>query len=43
MRSRIDDLSVEVEKLKTEQAKVRELQRLHDENLAKVDEREKGL
>jgi hypothetical protein len=42
-KSQIDGLSTEVENLKAEQAKARELQRLHDKHLAKVDEREKGL
>jgi hypothetical protein len=43
LKSQIDGLSAEVESLKAEQAKAQELQRLHDEHLAKVDQREKGL
>jgi ABC-type phosphate transport system auxiliary subunit len=43
LKSQIDSLSAEVESLKAEQAKAQELQRLHDEHLAKVDAREKSL
>jgi hypothetical protein len=43
MRLEIDDLTAEVSTLKDEQAKSRELQRLHNEHLAKVEEREKEL
>jgi hypothetical protein len=43
LRSQIDDLSAEVETLKSNQARARELQYLHDEPLAKVDEQEKSF
>jgi FtsZ-binding cell division protein ZapB len=43
LKSQIDGLSAEVESLKVQQAKAQELQRLHDEDLAKADAREKNL
>jgi hypothetical protein len=43
LKSQIDSLSAEVETLKVEQAKARDLQRLRDEHLAKMNEREKSL
>jgi hypothetical protein len=43
MRSEIDELTTEVSTFKDEREKSRELQRLHDEHLSKVEEREKEL
>jgi hypothetical protein len=43
LKSQVDDLSAKVEALKAEHTKAQELQRLHDEHLAKMDAREKNL
>jgi glutamate 5-kinase len=43
LKSQVDGLFAEVEALKAEQTKTQELQRLHDEHLAKMDAQEKSL